>query len=153
MICPHCHAEFEPSPAACPQCGVRLLRSISGIIKTSAVMIAARGERGFYHSVQDVPEPLRTQLIETTGSPDAGTIVIADRAGKEQLTQGMARREARAIASAAAASAATASVPARWRGWHRVGAAYLRKNWLAWAGFVLVLALAGIVSALFGLRW
>jgi hypothetical protein len=150
MICPHCHAEFEPSPAACPQCGVRLLRSVSGIIKTSAVMIAARGEQGFYHSVQDVPEPLRTQLIETTGSPDAGTIVIADRAGKEQITQVMARREARANASGAAA---TESVPARRRGLRQLGAAYLRKNWLAWAGFVLVLALAGIVSVLFGLRW
>lgn len=152
MICPHCHAEFEPSPAACPQCGVHLLRSVSGIIKTSAVMIAARGERGFYHSVQDVPEPLRTQLIETTGSPNAGTIVIADRAGKDQITQGLARREARANASGAA-STATGSVPARRRGWHRLSAAYLRKNWLAWAGFVLVLALAGVVSALFGLRW
>jgi hypothetical protein len=153
MICPHCHAEFEASPAACPQCGVRLLRSISGIVKTSAVMIAARGERGFYHSVQDVPEPLRTQLIETTGSPDAGTIVIADRAGKDQITQGLARREARANASGAAASTATASVPARWRGLRRLSAAYLRKNWLAWAGFVLVLALAGVAAALFDLRW
>jgi hypothetical protein len=116
-------------------------------------MIAARGEQGFYHSVQDVPEPLRTQLIETTGSPNAGTIVIADRAGKEQITQVMARREARANASGAAASTATASVPARRRGLHHVGMAYLRKNWLAWAGFVLVLALAGVVSVLFGLRW
>jgi hypothetical protein len=35
----------------------------------------------------------------------------------------------------------------------RLSAAYLRKNWLAWAGFVLVLALAGVAAALFGLRW
>jgi hypothetical protein len=152
MTCPNCHAEFEPSPAVCPQCGIHLVRSVSGIIKTSAVMIAAGGEQGFYHSVQDVPEPLRTQLIETTGSSNAGTIVIADRAGKEQITQVMARREARANASSAAAASSLAmqNVPSVRR---LRGVPWLRKNWLAWAGFLLVLALAGIVSALFGLRW
>lgn len=150
MTCPNCHAEFEPSPAECPQCGIQLLRNVSGIIKTSAVMIAARGEQGFYHSVQDVPEPLRTQLIETTGSSNAGTIVIADRAGKEQITQVMARREARAKTSGSPAPKALPSVSER-QSIPRFD--YLRRNWLAWAGFVLVLALAGIVSALFGLRW
>src|ERR1700685_3989165 len=94
MTCPRCHSEFETSDSVCPECGVRLLRNISGVMKTSAVMIAAQGERGFYRSVRDVPEPLRTQLIETTTSPNSGIIVIADRAGKAQLTQVMARREA-----------------------------------------------------------
>src|SRR6202034_4618564 len=84
------------------ECGVRLLHNISGVMKTSAVMISARGERGFYRSVQDVPEPLRTQLIETTTSSNSGIIVIADRAGKEQLTQVMARREASRDAAEAA---------------------------------------------------
>jgi hypothetical protein len=148
MTCPNCHAEFEPSPAVCPECGIHLVRNVSGIIKTSAVMIAARGEQGFYHSVQDVPEPLRTQLLETTGSPNAGTIVIADRAGKEQITQVMARREARANASATPEPAAMPSPDTS-----RRSVPWLRKGWIAWAGFVLVLALAGIVAALFGLRW
>src|SRR5580658_1076828 len=94
MTCPRCHSEFETADSVCPECGVRLLRNVSGVMKTSAVMIAAQGERGFYRSVQDVPEPLRTQLIETTTSSNSGIIVIADRAGKEQLTQVMARREA-----------------------------------------------------------
>lgn len=144
MTCPQCHTEFETSPSACPKCGIRLVRNVSGIVKTSAVMIAARGEHGFYHSVQEVPEPLRTQLIETTASANAGTIVIADRAGKEQITQVMARREARAHA-VAAASKAPATTPADRR--------IMGVSWLAWVGFILVLAIAGIVSALFGLRW
>jgi len=145
MICPNCHAELESSPGTCPECGIRLVRNVSGIIKTSAVLIAAGEEQGFYQSVQDVPEPLRTQLIETTGSPNAGTIVIADKAGKEQITQVMARREARANALAAAAAAETPPpAPGRSR---------LRKNWLAIAGFALVLVLAATALALFGLRW
>lgn len=150
MTCPNCHTEFESSPGVCPQCGIRLLRNVSGIVKTSAVMIAARGEQGFYHSVQDVPEPLRTQLIETTGSSNAGTIVIADKAGKEQISQVMARREARANASSAASQTPTQTTPISRR---VLAARNLRKNWLAWAGFLLVLALAGLISALFGLRW
>src|SRR4030081_3133673 len=93
MTCPKCHFEFENPGSACPQCGVRLLRNVSGVMKTSTVMIAVGAGHGFYRSVQDVPEPLRTQLLEITASPNSGTIVIADRAGKEQLTQVMARRE------------------------------------------------------------
>ena len=73
---------------------MRLLRNVSGIVKTSVVMISAGGEDALYRSVHDVPEPLRKQLMETTAGDNSGTIVIADRAGKEQLTQILARREA-----------------------------------------------------------
>lgn len=123
------------------------MRNVSGVMKTSAVMIAAQGERGFYRSVQDVPEPLRTQLLETTTSPNSGTIVIADRAGKEQLTQVMARREAEreeqreVIVPEAAASPVPAPV------------APSRLTWLAWAGFVLVLVLAALFFTLFEMHW
>jgi len=93
MTCPRCHADFETRSSSCPECGVRLVRNVSGVMKTSAVMIAVAGEQGFYRSVQEVPEPLRSQLIETTSSANSGTIVIADRAGKDQITQVMGRRE------------------------------------------------------------
>lgn len=131
---------------ACPECGVNLLRNVSGIMKTSAVLIAARGERGFYNSVQDVPEPLRTQLLETTASPNSGIIVIADRAGKEQLTQAMARREAgpdNITQTSEVADVHETPAPRR----------IPRGQWLAWVGFVLVLMLAAIVAAFFYLRW
>lgn len=99
MTCPRCHADFESRPESCPECGVKLVRNVSGVMKTSAVMIAAAGERGFYRSVQEVPEPLRTQLIRTTSSANAGTIVIADRAGKEQITQVTGRHEQKPCAA------------------------------------------------------
>ena len=106
-------------------------------------MIAARGEQGFYHSVQDVPEPLRTQLIRTTTSPNSGTIVIADRAGKEQLTNALSRRQNGFPEPAAAADApAFASVTRN-----------QESVWLPWAALALVLILAIICWMLFSLHW
>jgi hypothetical protein len=153
MTCPKCHSELETEGDVCPECGIRLLRNVSGVMKTSVVMIAARGEQGFYHSVHEVPEPLRTQLLETTGSRNAGTIVIADRAGKEKLTQAMSRREstrkttreARHDANHAKQSdAQLQELPAGRRN-HRF-------QWIAWAGLALVLMAAAAVAALFYLR-
>jgi len=157
MTCPKCHfelpeSEFDGTGAVCPECGVRVLRNVSGVMKTSAVMIAAQGERGFYRSVQDVPEPLRTRLIETTSSPNSGIIVIADRAGKEQLTQVMARRDAGRETGHERAEV----IPDRSR-----EAAFSesqlpsisRLPWLAWAGFVAVLVLAAILFVAFRTDW
>ena len=145
MTCPKCHSELEPESGVCPECGIRLLRNVSGVMKTSVVMIAARGGQGFYHSVHDVPEPLRTQLLETTGSRNAGTIVIADRAGKEQLSQALSRRESRREASSSKQPDAQALE------FPQAGQR-ARFPWIAWAGLTLVLVAAAVVAALFYLR-
>src|ERR1700749_2271038 len=94
MICPHCQTELETALPHCPECGVRIVRKVSGVVKTSTVMIAAGDEHSFYRSVQEVPETLRRRLIKTTNSENSGMIVIADRAGKEHWTEVVARREA-----------------------------------------------------------
>ena len=132
----------EPA-SSCPECGVRLLRNVSGVMKTSAVLIAARGENGFYRSLQDVPEPLRTQLIETTNGANSGIIIIADRAGKEQLTQVLARREA-----AGEIPPGILKQPET-----TPDSTAFRIPWLAWAGFLIVLILSAIIFALFQMRW
>ena len=145
MTCPKCHSEFNGDAGMCPECGVSLLRNVSGVMKTSVVMISAGGERGFYRSVQDVPEPLRKQLLETTTSHNSGTIVIADRAGKEQITQVLARRDASPepdpLPPTVEAEVEAVPVPA-----HRVA-------WLAWAGMALVLVLAVIFALFFEFHW
>lgn len=154
MTCPRCHSEFEAESPVCPECGVRLLRNISGVMKTSGVLIEAGGERGFYRSVQDVPEPLRTQLLETTTSPNSGIIVIADRAGKEQLTQVLARREASRKTAEEIPAGQIPIEPARSAIPDAPPAPLTaRLPWLAWAGFVLVLVLAGIFLAIFQMHW
>ena len=144
MNCPRCHSEISELESICPECGIHLMRNVSGVMKTSAVLIAAGGEHGFYRSVQDVPEPLRTQLIETTTSQNSGIIVIADRAGKEQLTQVLARREAASAVSPEPEPQATATEAAP--------PANVRIPWRAWAAFVIVLVLCGLIFALFEMR-
>ena len=143
MTCPRCFAEFESeSSGACPECGVRLLRNVSGVMKTSAVMIATGGESGFYRSVQEVPEPLRTQLREITNGANAGTIVIADRAGKEKITSVLARRESSREHSAEG----TATAPRQER-------EILGISWMLWMGALLFLVAACIIAAAFSIHW
>lgn len=154
MTCPKCQAEFEPPGGAkrhatgdtvCPACGLRLLRSVTGVVRTSAVMISAGDEDAFYNSLQDVPEPLRNRLLESTNGDNAGTIVIADRAGKEQLTEVLARRENPRPESPGNAAVAAVN--------QAVQHLAQRRSWLPWVMFILVLVVAGIVSAWLGLRW
>jgi hypothetical protein len=149
MTCPKCFSQLDGPRGVCPECGVSLYHNVSGIVKTSVVMISAGQENVFYDSVQEVPEGLRKQLIETTASANSGTIVIADRAGKEQLTQVLARRDSRndrhREMSGGDAQVDSASPEDGFR--------LRRLPWLAWAGFGLVLAMAAAVSAFFGLHW
>lgn len=137
MICPHCHFEFEPTASNCPECGIRIVRKVSGIVKTSTVMIATGGESNFYRSVQEVPELLRQRLIETTNGENSGMIVIADRAGKEQWTEVVAHRE-----SQQAQEPAPEPVAAKTPG-------LVGLSWAAWAGILLFLAAAAMIASVF----
>ena len=150
MTCPRCFADFEPLSGSaregqCPECGVHLVHNVSGVMKTSAVMIAAAGEQGFYRSVQEVPEPLRTQLLAITTSANSGTIVIADRAGKEQITHVIGRRDSITRARTPGAVPAVAAH----KSWLNP---FLGGPWIVWAGILLLLAAAGIVAAVFAIH-
>ena len=158
MTCPRCYAEFDPDPASCPECGLRLVRNVSGVMKVSAVMISEGEERGFYHSVQDVPEPLRSRLKEVTTSANSGTIVIADRAGKEQITQVIARRETargRAVTGVAAGVAAGMAAKEDTAATSRkpLDFSFLGVTGIVWAGVALVLAASGVITAVFVTHW
>jgi hypothetical protein len=112
-------------------------------VKTCAVLVASREERGFYKSVQDVPEPLRTRLKESTSGANAGTILIADRAGRQRLTEAFARREA-------AAEKTRPSKP-REKDFRPPESAH--PQWLKWTAIFAGLALAGAIAAIFEIRW
>ncbi len=49
------------------------------------VMIAAGGTRAVYRSVDDVPEPLRKQLVRSTTGLNSATVLIADRRGRQEI--------------------------------------------------------------------
>ena len=119
------------------------MRKVSGIVKTSTVMIAAGDEHNFYRSVQDVPEPLRQTLIDSTNSVNSGMIVIADRAGKEQWTEVVAHREAQQVQAALqnAIPAPQVATPTP-RG-------FAGLSWAAWAGLLLFLAAVAMVASVF----
>jgi hypothetical protein len=114
---------------------MRVVQSVTGMVKTSAVLISARGRRDFYRSVQEVPEPLRTELLEVTTSRNAGTIVIADKAGRERLEM------ERALAARPPQPAP--QPPSEWLG----------VPWVVWAGVGLALGAASVIAALFSPRW
>ncbi len=98
----------------------------------------------FYRSLQDVPEPLRRQLIETTNSENSGMIVIADRAGKEQWTEIVAHREAKQALAVQPEPLASVeeetATPAR---------GFAGLSWSAWAGVLLFLAAGAMIASVF----
>lgn len=147
MTCPRCDAEIGKSSARCPHCGIQLHRRVSGMMKTSAILIASGQEQGFYRSVAEVPEPLRTRLQEVTTGENAGTIVIADQAGKEQITQVVARRDANRTAQAGPAQGET-ELP----GAVRAPLTFRGLSWIAWSGIALALAALTVVAAVFRFR-
>jgi hypothetical protein len=66
-------------------------RTTSVVMKTSAVLIAAGGERQVYRSVAEVPASLRKILQDSTSSANSATILIADRRGKEEIAKALDR--------------------------------------------------------------
>jgi hypothetical protein len=95
--CPSCQESLIASARSCPQCGARIARLETAVLKTSAVLVARGETTAVFSSVKEIPEPLRTQLVRVTTGPNSGTLVIADRRGKEEIERAakleLARRE------------------------------------------------------------
>lgn len=92
MICPRCEKSFarfeiDSEPENCPHCGAICAQTATAILKTSTILISANETDAVYRSVDDVPEPLRRMLLQSTNGLNSGTILIADRRGKEQISR------------------------------------------------------------------
>ena len=85
MICPECEATFSAADSTCPHCGCFLVETATAILKTSTILISSDDAVSVYHSMDEVPEQLRTMLVQSTSGLNAGTILIADRRGKDQI--------------------------------------------------------------------
>ena len=57
--------------------------------KRSTIFIANAKGIQVFHSVAEVPPPLRRKLQETTRSTNSATILIADRQGREELVRAL----------------------------------------------------------------
>jgi len=91
MTCNGCGKRFAAGGAAakCPYCGKAPAEGESGVFQTSAVLISAEGADLLYRSMDEVPRPWRTKLLQSTSSANSATILIADRRGREELARVM----------------------------------------------------------------
>src|ERR1700730_4056796 len=88
MVCPQCAQRISRDGAGkCPQCGEPYKALTSGVLKTSRVLISAANTDAVYHSVEDVPSPLRDLLMPSTSGLNSAPLLIADQAGKEQIAK------------------------------------------------------------------
>ncbi len=56
-------------------------------IKTSTIFVGVKGRTNVYRSLKDVPPRLRKKLIESTSGSNSGTILIADRSGRDEIVR------------------------------------------------------------------
>ncbi len=92
MTCPRCQIEFNhESWGECPHCGEARSSVTSGVLKTSTILISSGREEqaGVYRSVEEVPEPLRQLLVQSTNGLNSGTIFIADQRGREEIARAL----------------------------------------------------------------
>ncbi len=141
MTCSRCGKDFDEEQGRCPHCGERKAEG-SGLFQTSTVLISTGGADLVYRSVEEIPSGLRTRLLKSTSGGNSGTILIADRRGREEIAKTMGklpyavpRRLAKAIRGGAN--------PAEWltRGQKR-----------GMVAMVLLLALV-VVAWLFSRHW
>lgn len=86
MNCPECGATFPGADhSTCPHCGCFLVENPASILKTSTILISSHDAVSVYRSMEEVPEQLRTTLLQSTSGLNAGTILIADRRGRDQI--------------------------------------------------------------------
>ncbi|MDQ6705518.1 MAG: hypothetical protein M3Z85_06090 [Acidobacteriota bacterium] len=62
-------------------------QTTAAILTTSTILISVNDTDAVYHSVDEVPEPLREMLLQSTNGLNSGTILIADRRGKDQISK------------------------------------------------------------------
>jgi hypothetical protein len=59
------------------------------VFRTSAVLISTAEADQVYHSVEEVPPPLRSQLLNSTNGSNSATILIADRRGRQEIARAL----------------------------------------------------------------
>ena len=88
MTCTRCRTAYEDERTKCPRCGTAN-HNVSGTYQTSTVLISIAGNERVFRSVDEVPAPLRTQLLKSTNGANSATILIADRRGRREIARAM----------------------------------------------------------------
>jgi len=85
MRCPGCGGSVNSHERGCQRCGQKLGETVTGLLKTSTILVSVDDGRSVYRSMRELPEPLRNKLIESTNSLLSTTILIADRRGQQEI--------------------------------------------------------------------
>jgi hypothetical protein len=88
MKCEGCHRDFAADEARCPHCG-KPNPAVTGVYRTSTVLISKGGDGCVYRSVEETPENLRAQLRKSLNGANSATILIADRRGRREIARAL----------------------------------------------------------------
>lgn len=141
MSCEGCHRDYAEEEARCPYCG-KPNPAVTGVYRTSTVLISKGGDGGVYRSVEEAPENLRAQLRKSLNSANSATILIADRRGRREIAKTLRALSGAGRSRLAIAGSLSPGAP-RWL-------TPRRKKALAAVLFALTLAVAAIV---FSVHW
>jgi hypothetical protein len=86
MTCPRCRTRYHGTN--CPRCDGSSGKE-SGTFHVSTILIATRIRDHVYRSVEEVPAPLRTQLLKSTNGTNSATILIADSRGRREIARAL----------------------------------------------------------------
>lgn len=103
--------------------------------KTSTILVSTGRRTRVFRSMQEVPVRLRDKLHANISGPNARTLIVADRRGREYLIRSL-RRSTKSTVHVSTRRAQAAEVPGRW--------AEARKYWLE-IGLVGMLGVASWV--------
>jgi hypothetical protein len=116
-----------------------------GTVKTSTILIGSGGGFSVYRRIEEVPSRLRGTLVKSTAGSNAGTVLIADRRGAQELlranVQAAAERGTGCMARFLAAVGEDVSESRE----------FLRAHWRASA--LIALAASALLCALAALRF
>ena len=90
MTCGRCGKEFDEEETRCPHCG-EPKGDASGLFQTSTVLISSGGAELVYRTVEEIPPGLRTRLLKSTSGGNSGTILIADRRGRQEIAKAVGK--------------------------------------------------------------
>jgi hypothetical protein len=88
MLCRRCNRRFDPgTESKCPYCGASNGTAPAGLLKASTILISAGETDAVYHDMEEVPDPLRKKLVQSTNGLNSATILIADRRGRDEVVK------------------------------------------------------------------
>lgn len=88
-------------------------------VKSSTILISMGEKTQIYHSLEEVPARLRKKLVDTTSGANSATILIADRAGRDELVKALGGEQSH-LPPGAAAGRRVKSNGLSWRHWAEI---------------------------------